>query len=68
MGGTSVPMLSFLIAAIWNKSIGTEVPPTKAISPAKAITSTNAGVRSDCRRDRDSRHRSPRRSRPGAAA
>ncbi|WP_428992735.1 DUF6053 domain-containing protein [Lysobacter enzymogenes] len=30
MGGTSVPTLFGLVAAIWHKSIGTEVPPTKA--------------------------------------
>ncbi|WP_425479394.1 DUF6053 domain-containing protein [Lysobacter enzymogenes] len=36
MGGTSVPMLSFPIAAIRNKSVGTEVPPTKAVAPSKA--------------------------------
>ncbi|WP_354518586.1 DUF6053 domain-containing protein [Lysobacter enzymogenes] len=36
MGGTSVPMLSFPIAAIRNKSVGTEVPPTKAVAPNKA--------------------------------
>ncbi|WP_425481035.1 DUF6053 domain-containing protein [Lysobacter enzymogenes] len=35
MGGTSVPMLLFQIAAIRKESIGTEVPPTKAVAPAK---------------------------------
>ncbi|WP_394539973.1 DUF6053 domain-containing protein [Lysobacter enzymogenes] len=30
MGGASAPMLSARIAAIWDKSIGAEAPPTKA--------------------------------------
>ncbi|MFK3651575.1 DUF6053 domain-containing protein [Lysobacter enzymogenes] len=30
MGGTSVPMLFGRIAALWDKSIGTEVAPTSA--------------------------------------
>ncbi|WP_428992852.1 DUF6053 domain-containing protein [Lysobacter enzymogenes] len=32
MGGASAPMLFAQIAAIWNKSIGAEAPPTKAVS------------------------------------
>ncbi|ALN56669.1 hypothetical protein GLE_1312 [Lysobacter enzymogenes] len=31
VGGASAPMLFALIAAIWNKSIGVEAPPTKAV-------------------------------------
>ncbi|WP_428995164.1 DUF6053 domain-containing protein [Lysobacter enzymogenes] len=82
MGGTSVPMLSFPLAAIWNKSIGTEVPPTEAIPPTEAASPTKttpprkvvlaaeaiAHTKAGRRCDRDGRRRPPRRSRPGAAA
>ncbi|ALN58183.1 hypothetical protein GLE_2835 [Lysobacter enzymogenes] len=42
VGGTSVPMLSARIAATWNKSIGTEVPPTVASRAACHIAITQS--------------------------
>ncbi|WP_394540053.1 DUF6053 domain-containing protein [Lysobacter enzymogenes] len=32
MGGTSVPRLSAQVATNWNKSVGAQAPPTRALS------------------------------------
>ncbi|WP_428995163.1 DUF6053 domain-containing protein [Lysobacter enzymogenes] len=45
VGGTSVPMLLFQIAASGKESIGTEVPPTKASAPSEARASAASARR-----------------------
>ncbi|WP_428992851.1 DUF6053 domain-containing protein [Lysobacter enzymogenes] len=50
VGGASAPMPSAQVAAIWNKSVGAEAPPTRARSiqavaqPQKRNASPRAGV------------------------